>query len=154
MPYQFKIRRIVEFSDTDMAGIVHHAEYFRYMEAAEHAFFRSLGLTVAPPQTAAAVGWPRVHTEADFFAPLRFEDEVEIQLLVAEKKSKALTYAFRLRRLNGPEPVEVARGRITVVCVRMRHGRMRATTIPKALAAKIQVAPARLLPARRGGDRQ
>jgi acyl-CoA thioesterase FadM len=115
------------------------------MEAAEHAFFRSLGLTVAPPKTPASVGWPRVHTEADFFAPLRFEDEVEIQLLVAEKKSKALTYAFRLRRLNGPGPVEVARGRITVVCVRMQRGRMRATTIPKALAAKIQVAPARLL---------
>jgi acyl-CoA thioester hydrolase len=145
MPYQFKIRRIVEFSDTDMAGIVHHAEYFRYMEAAEHAFFRSLGLTVAPPKTPASVGWPRVHTEADFSAPLHFEDEVEIQLLVAEKKSKALTYAFRLRRLNGPRPEEVARGRITVVCVRIVNGRMRATTIPKAIAAKIQLAPARLL---------
>jgi len=145
MAYQFKIRRLVEFSDTDMAGIVHHAVYYRYMESAEHAFFRSLGLSVAPPQTPASVGWPRVHTEADFSAPLRFEDEVEIQLLVAEKKSKALTYAFRLRKLNAPQPVEVARGAITVVCVRMVKGRMKATNIPKAIAAKIQVAPARLL---------
>ena len=55
MAYQFKIRRIVEFSDTDMAGIVHHAVYYRYMEAAEHAFFRSLGLTVAPPKTPMAI---------------------------------------------------------------------------------------------------
>jgi acyl-CoA thioester hydrolase len=145
MAYQFKIRRLVEFSDTDMAGIVHHAIYFRYMEAAEHAFFRSLGLTVAPPKTLAAVGWPRVHTEADFSAPLRFEDEVEIQLLVAEKKSKALTYAFRLRKLNAPKPHEVARGAITVVCIKMINGQMKATNIPKAIAAKIQVAPARLL---------
>jgi hypothetical protein len=38
MAYQFKIRRIVEFSDTDMAGIVHHAVFYRYMESAEHAF--------------------------------------------------------------------------------------------------------------------
>jgi len=76
MAYQFKIRRLVEFSDTDMAGIVHHAVYFRYMESAEHAFFRSLGMTVAPPKNASSVGWPRVHTEADFSAPLRFEDEV------------------------------------------------------------------------------
>lgn len=145
MAYQFKIRRIVEFSDTDMAGIVHHAVFYRYMEAAEHAFFRSLGLSVAPPKTPASVGWPRVHTEADFSAPLRFEDEVEIQLLVAEKKSKALTYAFRLRRLNGPVAIEVARGKITVVCVKMINGRMKATNIPKAIAAKIKVAPARLL---------
>jgi len=145
MAYQFKIRRMVEFSDTDMAGIVHHAVYFRYMEAAEHAFFRSLGLTVAPPKTPASVGWPRVHTEADFSTPLRFEDEVEIQLLVAEKKSKALTYAFRLRKLNAPGPQEVARGKITVVCIKMSNGLMKATNIPKAIADKIQVAPARLL---------
>lgn len=145
MAYQFKIRRLVEFSDTDMAGIVHHAVYFRYMEAAEHAFFRSLGLTVAPPKTPASVGWPRVHTEADFSAPLRFEDEVEIQLLVAEKKSKALTYAFRIRKRNAPEPFEVARGKITVVCIKLVDGRMKATRIPKAIADKIQVAPAKLL---------
>jgi acyl-CoA thioesterase FadM len=67
---------------------------------------------------------------------------VEIHLLVAEKKSKALTYAFRLRRLNGPVAIEVARGKITVVCVKMINGRMKATNIPKAIAAKIQVAPA------------
>jgi acyl-CoA thioester hydrolase len=145
MAYQFKIRRIVEFSDTDMAGIVHHAVFYRYMESAEHAFFRSLGLSVAPPKTPASVGWPRVHTEADFSAPLRFEDEVEIQLLVAEKKSKALTYAFRLRKLNAPEPCEVARGKITVVCIKMVGGKMKATNIPKEIADKIQVAPARLL---------
>ncbi len=145
MAYQFKIRRLVEFSDTDMAGIVHHAVFYRYMESAEHAFFRSLGLSVAPPKTPASVGWPRVHTEADFSAPLRFEDEVEIHLLVAEKKSKALTYAFRLRKLNTPKPYEVARGAITVVCVKMVNGRMKATNIPKAIADKIKVAPARLL---------
>jgi acyl-CoA thioester hydrolase len=145
MAYQFKIRRLVEFSDTDMAGIVHHAVFYRYMESAEHAFFRSLGLSVAPPKTPASVGWPRVHTEADFSAPLRFEDEVEIHLLVAEKKSKALTYAFRLRKLNTPKPYEVARGAITVVCVKMVNGRMKATSIPKAIADKIKVAPARLL---------
>jgi acyl-CoA thioesterase FadM len=43
MAYQFKIRRLVEFSDMDMAGIVHHAVFYRYMESAEHAFFRTLG---------------------------------------------------------------------------------------------------------------
>ena len=145
MAYQFKIRRIVEFSDTDMAGIVHHAVYYRYMESAEHAFFRSLGLTVAPPKTSSSVGWPRVHTEADFSSPLQFEDEVEIQLLVAQKKSKALTYAFRLRKLNAPEPYEVARGKITVVCIRKVNGQMKATRIPKEIADKFDEAPARLL---------
>ena len=46
MPYEFKITRRVEFSDTDMEGIMHYSNYFRFMETAEHAFFRSLGYSV------------------------------------------------------------------------------------------------------------
>lgn len=145
MAYQFKIRRFVEFGDTDMAGIVYYAMYYRYMDAAEHAFFRSLGLSFAPGKHASSVGWPRVHTEADYLAPLRFGDEVEVQLLVMEKKSKALTYAFRLRKLNAQPPYEVARGKVTAVCVKMVGGKMKATNIPAAINAKISVAPTRLL---------
>ena len=40
MPYEFKLTRQVEFSETDMAGIAHFTNFFRFMEAAEHAFFR------------------------------------------------------------------------------------------------------------------
>lgn len=145
MAYEYKIRRFIEFSDTDMAGIVHHAMYYRYMDVAEHAFFRSLGLTFMPPNDRAAVGWPRVHTEADFSAPITFGDEIEIHLMVAEKKAKALTYEFRMRKLNTSKPYEVARGRVTAVCVKVVGGRMKATNIPKEIASKIQVAPAGLL---------
>ena len=34
MAYEFKVQRRVEFSETDMAGIVHYANFFRYMETA------------------------------------------------------------------------------------------------------------------------
>lgn len=145
MAYEFRIVRRVEFSDTDMAGIVHYANFFRYMEAAEHAFFRSLGLSIVTRQVEPPVAWPRVHAECDFREPLRFEDEVEVHLLVAEKKSKSLTYEFRFRKLDAAPPVEVARGRITVVCVTHQEGRMRATPIPKVIADKIDVAPPELL---------
>ncbi len=91
------------------------------------------------------VGWPRVHCECDFFAPLQFEDEVEIHLLVAEKKSKTLTYVFRLYQLNDQERREVARGQVVTVCVTALGGKMKATKIPKAIADQIQVAPARRL---------
>ena len=40
--HEFTITRRVEFSETDMAGIVHFSNFCRYMEHAEHAFFRSL----------------------------------------------------------------------------------------------------------------
>jgi YbgC/YbaW family acyl-CoA thioester hydrolase len=136
---EYKVLRRVEFSETDMAGIVHYSNFFRYMEVAEHEFFRSLGFSVVTSQVDPPVGWPRVHAECDYQQPLRFEDEVEIHLLVTEKRSKSLKYDFRFRKLNVSPPIEVARGSLTVVCVTHDRGQMRAATIPKAIADKIEV---------------
>jgi len=145
MAYEFRLVRSVEFFETDMVGIVHYSNFFRYMEAAEHAFFRSLGISVVTRQVDPPVGWPRVHAECDYRQPLHFEDEVEIQLLVSEKKAKSLSYVFRFVKLNASPPVEVARGSLTVVCVLHQEGKMRAATIPQAIADKIHVAPPALL---------
>jgi len=145
MSYEFKLVRRVEFADTDMVGIVHYSNFFRYMEAAEHGFFRSLGLSVVTRQVDPPVGWPRVHAECDYKQPLQFEDEVEIQMLVSEKKSKSLSYVFRFLKLNALPPVEVARGSLTVACVTHNDGRMRAATIPRIIADRIEVAPCELL---------
>jgi len=142
MACEFKATRRVEFSDTDMAGIVHYANFFRFMETAEHAFYRSLGFSVLLSQFDPPLGWPRVHAECDYVKPLRFEDLVEIHLLVAEKKSKALRYLFRFRKLNADPVEEVARGALTVVCVAHRPGgKMAAVAIPPLIANMIEVAP-------------
>ena len=146
MPYEFKAVRRVEFSETDMAGIVHYSNFFRYMETAEHGFFRSLGFSVVMDHFEPPVGWPRVRAECDYLQPLRFEDEVEIHMLVREKKPKSMSYVFRFRNLNANPPVEVARGSLTVVCVtRGDDGGMKAAPIPKEVADRIEVAPADLL---------
>jgi acyl-CoA thioester hydrolase len=144
MPYEFKIERRVEFSETDMAGIVHYSNFFKYMETAEHAFYRSLGTSVVMKNVDPPLGWPRVHAECDYFKPLRFEDLVEVHMLVKEKKPKALTFVFRFYKLNGARE-EVARGSLTVVCVTHKDGGMRSVEMPADLAAKIEVAPASLL---------
>ena len=94
------------------------------------------------------MGWPRVHAECDYRQPLRFEDEVEIHLLIREKKTKSLSYVIKFRKLNGPAPVEVARGSLTVVCVtKQADGKFSAANIPRDFADQIQVAPAELLAA-------
>ena len=147
MAFEFKLTRRVEFSDTDMVGIVHYSNFFRYMEAAEHAFFRSIGLSIASRQADPPVGWPRVHAECDYKQPLRFEDEVQIHMLVSEKKSKSLSYVFRFFKQESSGPVEIARGSLTVVCVHHIDGKMRAATIPKAISDLIEVAPPEALEA-------
>jgi YbgC/YbaW family acyl-CoA thioester hydrolase len=146
MAYEFKAQRRVEFSDTDMAGIMHYSNFFRFMETAEHGFYRSLGFSVVDADLNPRVGWPRVHAECDYRKPLRFEDLVEIHLLVTEKRSKALTFQFRFRKLNGEPVEEVARGALTVVCVaHAADGSMKAVPIPTEIAGKIEAAPAEML---------
>ncbi len=146
MAYEFKAVRRVEFSETDMAGIVHYANFFRYMETAEHGFFRSLGHSVVMDQFEPPVGWPRVHAECEYRQPLRFEDEVEIHLLVSAKKSKSLSYIFKFWKLNGAAREQVAHGSLTVVCVtKQADGKLTAAHIPKAFADKIDVAPPEML---------
>jgi acyl-CoA thioester hydrolase len=141
VPHEFTIIRRVEFSETDMAGIMHYSNFFRFMETAEHAFFRSLGFSIVTTQTDPPVGWPRVHASCDFKQPLKFEDEVEVRLLVLEKRTKSLDYQFQFRRAG--DPALVAVGRLTVVCVvKGADGKMAACTIPGALAEKIEAAPA------------
>jgi acyl-CoA thioester hydrolase len=137
----FKLTRQVEFSDTDVAGIMHFSNFFRYMEAAEHAFFRSLGTSIHV--AGSNLGWPRVHAGCDFKYPLRFEDLVEIRLLVNEKKKKSLVYTFIFRKLNEQPVREVARGTLVVACVKRYKpgGKMRGIPIPKAIADQIEVAP-------------
>jgi YbgC/YbaW family acyl-CoA thioester hydrolase len=145
MPFEYCCRLRVEFAETDMAGIVHFANFFRYMERAEHEFLRSLGLTVHGTTGDALVSWPRVDATCDYRAPLRFEDEFEVQLLVREKRSKSVTYEFRFRKRGTGEIVAV--GTITAVCAAIDRatGRMSAITMPEAIDRLIEVAPRELL---------
>lgn len=143
MAYEHRYRRLIEFSDTDMAGIVHFANFFKFMEAAEHSFYLSLGFSVHSMLGDRIVSWPRVGADCSFRKPLRFEDTVEIHLLVREKRAKALRYEFILRRVD-PEPAEeVARGSITVVCAGKEtpSSPYRAMEIPEWISSKIEVAP-------------
>ena len=143
MACEYTIVRHVEFSETDMAGIMHFSNYFRFMEAAEHAFFRSLGFSVHSNEPD-PVGWPRVHAECDYRRPLRFEDVVEIRLLVKEKRIKSIVYSFVFRKLNEEPAHEVARGVLAVACVRYDRasGKMVGIPIPDSIASHIDAAPA------------
>lgn len=149
MTYQFRQIRRVQFAETDLAGIVHFSNFYRYMEEAEHAFYRSLGYSVHDmPGDApgSSVGWPRVHASADFRKPLYFEDEFEVELLIEEVRAKTIAYVARFWKADGEL---AATGKMVVVCAAFDAGgkRMRAVTIPAAMREKIGPAPAEILAA-------
>lgn len=137
MSREFCYQHRVEFSETDLAGIVHFANYFRYMENAEHALLRSLGLSVHGEIDGRTISFPRVKAECTFKAPLAFEDLVRVYVSVQERSRKTITYAFRLEK---EDDTLVALGTITAVCVAIdpATGRMSAVPIPAAIAEGIE----------------
>ena len=128
MPTHFSIIHRVQFSETDMAGVVHFSNYFRWMEEVEHEFFRSLGLSVAMEHEGVQIGWPRVSASCEYLAPARFEDELELRLWVTRVGQKSLNYEveFMCREKR------IARGRISSVCCRLGPGPGRICPAPTA----------------------
>ena len=129
----FSITRRVQFAETDMAGIVHFANYFRWMEEVEHAYFRSLGLSVAMTLDGVELGWPRVNVGCEYYGPIRFEDEMELRLRVTKVGGKSLSYEVDYL-LDGKL---VALGRTTSVCCAHTPEGLKAVTIPESIRAKL-----------------
>ena len=102
MASEYSIFRRVEFSETDLAGIMHFTNYYRWMEICEHEFLRSVGLSVDMEDENGRFGWPRVKATCRFKRPLRFEEEVEIKLIVTEMRERSITYACLL--YTSPSP--------------------------------------------------
>lgn len=133
--YHYEHRRRVEFSDTDLAGIVHFANYLRYVESAEHAFWRSLGMTVHSVTDNRQQGWPRLNISCNYFKPARFEQILEIRLHLKELKNTTIRYGFYIFDDHEPEPVLVAAGEVTIIHVALEShlGKIQKAPIPDDL---------------------
>ena len=127
----FEYARRVQFAETDLAGIVHFSWMFRYMEEAEHALWRAGGLSIAAGD---GLGWPRVSASFDFQAPLHFEDELTVQVRLAEVGRRSLRYAHTIVRGD----TIIGTGSITTVCVREEAGMLRAVEIPDVIVASLR----------------
>ncbi len=81
----------VAFHETDAAGIVHFANFFRYAEEAETAALASLGLC---PADTARHAYPRVKAEATYTRPLRFHEAYEVHTSLAHIGESSLHWRF------------------------------------------------------------
>ena len=135
----FKTTRRVEFHDTDMAGIVHFANFFRYMESAEHEFLRSIGHNVHEVDGGIASGWPRVSAGSDYRQPARFGDVLTVKVFIEEIRNRSVRYRFEFDSEGGER---VAEGTLAVACVRLDQlsGEIEAVQIPDDLRNALEKA--------------
>ena len=136
--HELHTRRRIEFSDTDMAGIVHFARFFIFMETAEHEFLAALGTSVSIEENGQKIGWPRVAATCDYLAPARFGDLLDLRVQVLRKGRTSLTFAHEISRGGTP----IARGQITSVCCHFGPEGAKPIPIPQGLAEKIEEAGA------------
>jgi YbgC/YbaW family acyl-CoA thioester hydrolase len=111
----FRTSRRVEFSDTDMAGIVHFANFFRFMEAAEHAYLRACGLGVFLDWQGERVTFPRVSASCDYRVPARFDEVLDITVRIDRLGRSSVRFAITFHRGEHL----IAEGQITTVLCRV-----------------------------------
>ena len=139
MASSFEMTRRVEFCETDMAGIVHFSNFYKWMEQAEHEFFRTQGLSIVRHlPDGSTIGWPRVSAQCRFESPARYEDVLTVLLTVQRIGMKSLTFDVIFR--NGER--NVARGSMKTVCciVRPGHG-LESMEIPEEYRTRFEEHP-------------
>lgn len=91
------MRLRVRFCETDLMGIVHHAAYLTYFEAARVEWLRRRGVTYAD-WARRHLHLPVVEAEVRYRAPAQFDDELEITTTLTELKAVSLRFAYRVSR--------------------------------------------------------
>ena len=74
-PHQFSCR--VYYEDTDMGGIVYHANYLKFIERARSDFVRQLGVDQLALRDAGVVFAVR-KMAIEFLSPARFDEELTV----------------------------------------------------------------------------
>ena len=77
MSHQFPLR--VYYEDTDLAGFVYYANYFKFIERARSEWVRALGVDQAKMKAETGVVFAVRRVEADYFMPANYDDELVVE---------------------------------------------------------------------------
>jgi acyl-CoA thioesterase FadM len=102
------------------------------MEEAEHALWRAAGLSIGAAEKTG--GWPRVSAAFDYKSPLRFEDEFDVLVYIAEITRRSIRYGFTIRHGDAL----VGTGSMTAVCTRKEDGQLRAVDLPADVVERLR----------------
>src|ERR1700710_2839219 len=70
----------VYYEDTDLSGVVYHANYLRYMERGRTEFFRLAGISkMAGLDDDEPTAWAIRRVEVDYHRPARLDDIIDVR---------------------------------------------------------------------------
>lgn len=93
----YESRLVVRFDDVDYAQIVYFPRIFGYCHWVFEDFFRSeVGVPYAEMLRDRRIGYPTVHAESDFKAPMRFGDPIRLVMDTLKLGTRSITNRYRL----------------------------------------------------------
>jgi acyl-CoA thioester hydrolase len=131
----FKHSFHIRWVDTDTAQVMHYSNYFRYFEACEEEFYRSIGLDFKKIAEKYGIGLPRVEAHCNYKAPCKYDEQVEVELQVGEITEKTIKYDFQVFLKEGHRLA--ADGYLKVIAV---NDKWKAAQIPSEFAKAIRMA--------------
>ena len=96
------MKRKVQYYETDMMGIVHHANYLHWMEEARIDFMDQMGFPYKRMEAEGVLS-PVKSIQVNYLKPCTFGDEVDIAVGVKEFNGVVIIMTYEMR-VNG-EPV-------------------------------------------------
>lgn len=90
----FISKQRIRFGDIDHAQVVYYPNFFHYMHCAFEDFFDHQNMHYRTCLDQDRVGWPAVHTEADFKSPLVFGEDLEVHVNVIAITEKSATFTY------------------------------------------------------------
>lgn len=88
--------RTANYYETDQMGVVHHSNHIRYFEEARIAYMKSIGCDVAKMEREDGIIIPNVDAYARYFIPVRFGDEVEIEVKLIKFTGAVMRYEYKM----------------------------------------------------------
>ncbi|MBR3038969.1 MAG: acyl-CoA thioesterase [Clostridia bacterium] len=89
-------RRTAQYHETDQMGIIHHANYVKWMEEARVAFMAATGFGYETIE-AQGVVVPVIGVSVTYKKPVRFAEEFEVAVRVERYNGKILELAYTIR---------------------------------------------------------
>lgn len=108
----------VRFGDEDHAQIVYYPRFFHFFHTAFEDFFDQQGHPYRQCLDE-GVGWPAVHAEANFQRPLRFGDDLRIDVSIERIGKTSATFVYVGTKVGDDAPA--VRGKIVVACLDMKR---------------------------------
>lgn len=87
----------IYYEDTDLSGMVYHANYLRYMERARTEFFRLAGISRANLEDEEPTAWTLRRVALEFFRPARLDDQIAVHSVLTEVSGARLKVLQRVR---------------------------------------------------------